>query len=233
MLRACVRTVSMPMASVVRDLRVGRAFLEQLEHVGLARGEQVGALRSQAVVAAGGRGRRGSTCIPREARWMALITSRAWVSLDRQAVAPKESIWLQSAARRGGWPAPRSGCPGRPGAAGNTCAGLASEPKLSSATVGRVLSISVLEIGGGDAVGHQVEVRILGDQLCAARAPRGPRIPLPRPFPAGITGSVPIRGDGGWSCSSPSTPPAPNCFVPFHYVKDHRESLVEGMWETG
>ena len=41
---------------------------------------------------------RGSTCIPREARWMALTMSRPSVSLDRQAVAPNESIWLHSAA---------------------------------------------------------------------------------------------------------------------------------------
>ena len=41
---------------------------------------------------------RGSTCIPREARWIALTMSRASVSFERQAVAPKESIWLHSAA---------------------------------------------------------------------------------------------------------------------------------------
>ena len=40
---------------------------------------------------------RGSTCRPREARWMALSTSRACVSFDRHAVAPKVSIWLASA----------------------------------------------------------------------------------------------------------------------------------------
>ena len=36
--------------------------------------------------------------MPRAARWIALITSRASVSFERQAVAPNESIWLQSAA---------------------------------------------------------------------------------------------------------------------------------------
>jgi hypothetical protein len=32
------------------------------------------------------------------ARWIALTTSRASVSFDRQAVAPNDSIWLHSAA---------------------------------------------------------------------------------------------------------------------------------------
>ncbi len=39
----------------------------------------------------------GRTYIPRAARWIELITSRASVSLDRQALAPRESMRLQSA----------------------------------------------------------------------------------------------------------------------------------------
>ena len=41
---------------------------------------------------------RGSTCMPREARWIALMMSRPWVSFEMQAVAPNESSWLDSAA---------------------------------------------------------------------------------------------------------------------------------------
>ena len=40
---------------------------------------------------------RGSTCIPREARWIALMMSSASVSFERQPVAPNSSICVQSA----------------------------------------------------------------------------------------------------------------------------------------
>ena len=39
----------------------------------------------------------GSTCSPREARWIACSTSRASLDFDRHAVAPKASIWRDSA----------------------------------------------------------------------------------------------------------------------------------------
>ena len=41
-------------------------------------------------------GARGSTCSPREARWIALITSRDCVSLPRQALAPNASSCAHS-----------------------------------------------------------------------------------------------------------------------------------------
>ena len=43
---------------------------------------------------------RGMTCSPREARWIALRTSRAWVSFPRHALAPKASSWADSSADR-------------------------------------------------------------------------------------------------------------------------------------
>src|SRR5439155_443965 len=41
---------------------------------------------------------RGSTRIPREARWIALMMSRPWVSFEMQAVAPNDRSWFDSAA---------------------------------------------------------------------------------------------------------------------------------------
>ena len=38
----------------------------------------------------------GSTCRPREARWIACSTSRSSLLFDRHAVAPNDSIWRTS-----------------------------------------------------------------------------------------------------------------------------------------
>ena len=95
MLRACVRTVSTPTCSVERDLRVRAALLEQRKHFGLAPGQQAvppAATGPPPELA----GTRGITCSPREARWIALITSRDWVSLPRQALAPNASSCAHS-----------------------------------------------------------------------------------------------------------------------------------------
>ena len=64
---------------------------------------------------------------------MALITSRPWVSLDRQAVAPNESIWLHSAAvgRLASTTSRVAGCAWW---SWNTSAGVRSEPKLRTTT---------------------------------------------------------------------------------------------------
>ena len=96
--RACVRTVSIPIDSSSAISRVGVPVLEQLEHLGLARWSARSASDPSRAHGPAGRGRAGSTCIPREARWIALMMSRASVSFDRQPVAPKDSIWLHSAA---------------------------------------------------------------------------------------------------------------------------------------
>ena len=98
MLRAWVRTVSMPIESacatwalVAPSWSSSRTSASR----GVSRSEpSMPRLALPPPPAA----ERGSTCIPREARWMALTTSRPSVSLDRQAVAPKPSIWLHSAA---------------------------------------------------------------------------------------------------------------------------------------
>ena len=77
--------------------------------------------------------------MPREARWIALITSRPWVSFDRQAVAPNESIWLHSAAvgRLASTTRRVSGCAWW---SSKTSAGVRSEPKLRTNTCGLVLA---------------------------------------------------------------------------------------------
>ena len=67
---------------------------------------------------------------------MALRMSRAWVSLERQAVAPKASIWLHSAGlgRLARTSSRVSGCSR---CSSWTWIGLRSEPKLRIATCGR------------------------------------------------------------------------------------------------
>ena len=93
---------------------------------------------------------------------MALRMSRACVSLDRQAVAPKASIWLDSdgdgrlastTRRVEGWPA----CSSR------TSAGLRSEPKFRIATWG-VRGQSAAGAPPGRRRRGQLEVGIGGDQ---------------------------------------------------------------------
>ena len=85
---------------------------------------------------------------------MALTTSRPWVSLERQAVAPKESIWLHSAAvgRLASTTRRVSGCDWW---SWNTCAGLVSEPKLSTRHVGLVLVDRAARSPTADTVGDQ------------------------------------------------------------------------------
>ena len=95
---------------------------------------------------------------------MALTTSRPWVSLDRQAVAPKESIWLHSAAV-GRLASTTRRVVGNDWCSWNTCAGLVSEPKLSTATSGSCVSIARSIADGSTRVGEDLEVRVLGDQM--------------------------------------------------------------------
>ena len=98
--RACGRCGARGCARSRRDVEVGsdlgvRAALVQAhEHVGLA-----GVSRPEP-----GRRRnpRGMSCIPREARWIALSTSRAWVAFARQAAAPKASSCEHSTPRARG-----------------------------------------------------------------------------------------------------------------------------------
>jgi len=73
--------------------------------------------------------------MPREARWIELMTSRPSVSFDRQAVAPNESIWLHSAAV-GRFASTTMRVSGKPWWSWNTWAGLLRLPKLSTATAG-------------------------------------------------------------------------------------------------
>ncbi len=63
------------------------------------------------------------------------MMSRASVSLDRQAVAPKESIWLHSAAV-GRLARTTMRVSGYDWWSWKTCAGLLSVPKLTSTTAG-------------------------------------------------------------------------------------------------
>ena len=76
-----------------RDLPVGVSLPEQEQDVALAWREQRLALGR----AAGRATPAASSCMPREARWIVLRTSRAWVFHDRQALAPKASSWDRSA----------------------------------------------------------------------------------------------------------------------------------------
>ena len=162
MLRACVRTVSIP---IVRWWAIC-AFVEpswSSSSTSASRGvrrSEPSTLRASLPPAAA---ERGSTCIPREARWIALMMSRASVSFDRQAVAPKESIWLHSAAvgrlasttmRVSGWV----------WWSWKTSAGARSVPKLISTTAGSCFSIASPDLVHRDVGGHQLEVWILGDQ---------------------------------------------------------------------
>ena len=71
---------------------------------------------------------------------MAFTTSRPWVSFERQAVAPNESIWLHSAAV-GRLASTTRRVSGKDWCSWNTWAALVSEPKLSTATSGSWVSI--------------------------------------------------------------------------------------------
>ena len=91
------------------------------------------------------------------------MMSRASVSLDRQAVAPKDSIWLHSAAvgrlasttmRVSGW----AWCSWK------TSAGARRVPKLSNTTAGAWRSMARSTSPTGMSVCHQLEVGVLGDQ---------------------------------------------------------------------
>src|SRR5829696_22782 len=94
---------------------------------------------------------RGRTCMPREARWSALITSRPSVSLERQAVAPNESIWLHSAAV-GRLASTTIRVSGYALCSWYTRAGFGSVPKLTSTTSGECSSIACsIRVGGTSA----------------------------------------------------------------------------------
>ena len=134
MLRACVRTVSTPIESwcaICALLAPSWSSSSTSTSRGVSRSDPSMLKVSPPPAAA----ERGSTCMPREARWMALMMSRASVSLDRQAVAPKDSIWLHSAAlgrlasttmRVSGWA----------WWSWKTSAGARRVPKLSNTTAG-------------------------------------------------------------------------------------------------
>src|SRR4051812_47731288 len=141
MLRACVRTVSTPIESVCAIWAlVAPSWSSSSTSAsrGVRRSDPSRLRLSTPPPAAA---ERGSTCIPRDARWIALMMSRASVSLDRQAVAPNESIWLHSAAV-GRLARTTILVSGYSWCSWKTCAGLWSVPKFTSTTEGSWRSIS-------------------------------------------------------------------------------------------
>ena len=78
-------------------------------------------------------------------------------------MAPKESIWLQSAAD-GLLASTTSAVPGNERWSANTWVGERSVPKLRSATLGLVAFDGVLERVHGHVGLHEIQVRVLGDE---------------------------------------------------------------------
>ena len=136
------------------------------------------------------------------------MMSRPCVSFEMQAVAPNESIWLHSAAvgrlasttiRVSGWRS-CSWC---------TVAGEGSEPKLSSTTAGECCSTASLSSASGTSAATSSR---FGSSVMNWRRPtctRSSNSAATTFTPAGIPGSVPIRGDKRVRCSSPSHSPRP------------------------
>ena len=116
MLRACVRTVSMPIESALRDLGVRAPVLKQLEHLGLARG-QLGALELQPLGSAA-RGGRARQHVHPARREVDRVHDVARLGLLREAAGGAEREHLGALGRRwAGSPAPRCACRGTRGGA--------------------------------------------------------------------------------------------------------------------